>query len=69
MHAALGAVAIVEITLLHRQAAQVVPRHGADLAQLADEEIGKRLVGLLRLLRLRLMGLHLEVNLWLRVRL
>ncbi len=39
--AAVGDLAFGEIALLHRQMAEVVERHGADLAQLADEEVGQ----------------------------
>jgi hypothetical protein len=52
MYAAISAVGLGEIALLHCKAAQIVARHGPDLVQLADQEIGKRLLRLRR----RLMG-------------
>ena len=45
LHAALG-VTVGKITLLHGQELNVVFRQGANLAQLADQKIGKRLLGL-----------------------
>lgn len=57
MHAALGNLAVLEITLLHREQAQIVTGHGPLLVELAHEEIGKRLMRL-RLLDRRL-GLRL----------
>src|SRR5680860_62395 len=44
---AVGNLAFGEIAVLHRKMAEIIERHGADLAQLADEEVGQRL-GLLR---------------------
>jgi hypothetical protein len=56
VHAALRAVAVGKIALLHSHAAKIVPRHSAHLAQLLHEEIRKRLrLRLRRRLRLRLM--------------
>lgn len=40
-NASLGAVAIGKIALLHRQEVKLVFRQRADLAQLADQEIGQ----------------------------
>ena len=68
MNAALGAVGVVEIALIDRQPAQIVPRHGALLAQLAHQEIGERRLGLslldlrLLLLRVRLGLLHMRLR-------
>ena len=45
MHAALG-VTVGKITLLHGQKLNVVLRKRAGLAQLADQKIGERLLGL-----------------------
>src|SRR5512133_3650246 len=46
MNAALCGVGVGEVALLHRQAAQIVSRHGTDLIQLADQEVGERLLRL-----------------------
>ena len=68
MNAALGAVGVVEIALIDRQPAQIVPRHGALLAQLAHQEVGERRLGLsllnlrLLLLRVRLGLLHMRLR-------
>ena len=60
LHAPVGGVGVGEVTLLQGQPPEVVPRHGAGLIQLADEEVGK---GKLRLaLRLRLRMLWLLVD-------
>ena len=40
--AAVGGVGVGEIALLQRQPPEIVTRHGADLVQLADQEVGKR---------------------------
>jgi hypothetical protein len=56
MDAALGSVGVGEVALLHRQAAQIVSRHGTDLIQLADQEVGERLLRLGRGLVRRLMS-------------
>ena len=52
VHAAVGAVGIGEIALLQGEAPEIVTRHGADLVQLADQEVGKRLWRLVLSLRL-----------------
>lgn len=46
MHAAVGTLGLGEIALLHGQAAEIIARHGADLIQLADQEIGQWLLRL-----------------------
>jgi hypothetical protein len=73
MHAAVGAVGVGEIALLHRQATEVFPRHRAHLAQLAHEKVGQGLLRLgvrvgvgMRLLLRR--GMWLRGRMWLRRR-
>jgi len=46
MDSAVGGIGVGEIALLHRRTAEIVARYGADLVQLADQEIGKRLLRL-----------------------
>jgi len=46
MDSAVGGIGVGEIALLHRRTAEIVARHGADLVQLADQKIGKRLLRL-----------------------
>ena len=52
MHTAIGGVGIDEIAFLQRQSPEIVPRHGAGLIELADEEVGKRRLRLSVLRRL-----------------
>ena len=46
MHAPVGGFRIDEIALLQREPAEVVARHGARFVELADEEVGQRLLRL-----------------------